>query len=107
MIVKNQEAAEHPADPGVFRKILSYAPGMMAVEMRFEKGAAGALHNHPHEQIGYVVRGRFELTLEGKMHLLATGDSYYVKPDAVHGVVALEDGVLLDVFSPMRQDFLL
>jgi quercetin dioxygenase-like cupin family protein len=106
VIVKNLEASEHPADPGVVRKVLSYAPGMMAVEIRFEKGAVGALHSHLHEQIGYVVNGRFELTLEGETHRLTAGDTYYVKPEAIHGVVALEAGVLLDVFSPMRQDFL-
>ena len=106
MIVRNQEVTATGADPGVTRKIMSYAPGMMAAEMQFAKGAVGAMHSHPHEQIGYVVSGRFELTLDGAVHAIATGDTYYVRPDALHGVVALEDGLLLDVFCPMREDFL-
>ena len=106
MIVKNQEVTAVGADPGVTRKILSYAPGMMAAEMRFAKGAVGAMHSHPHEQIGYVVSGRFELTLDGTVHAIAAGDTYYVRPGALHGVAALDDGLLLDVFSPMREDFM-
>jgi quercetin dioxygenase-like cupin family protein len=94
------------AEPGVTRKVLSHAPGMMACEISFEKGAQGSAHAHPHEQIGYVVRGRFLLTLDGETVEVVAGDTYYVRPNAVHGVVALEPGVLLDVFTPRREDFL-
>ncbi len=106
MIIHRNEVTARPADPGVTRRILSYAPGMMAAEMEFVKGAVGALHSHPHEQIGYVVSGSFDLTLDGETRTLSAGDTYYVRPGAVHGVLALEAGTLLDVFSPMREDFL-
>jgi quercetin dioxygenase-like cupin family protein len=53
-----------------------------------------------------VLRGRFELTLGNEKTTLETGDTYYVPSNTVHGVVALEDGILLDVFTPQRQDFL-
>ena len=80
---------------------------MMAVEVYFEKGAIGAPHQHPHEQIGYVIKGSIEYQEEGLgKKILVAGDSYYVAPNKVHGVVALEETVLLDVFTPMREDFI-
>jgi len=92
--------------PGVTRQLLARGGGMMAVEFTFRQGSVGALHHHPHEQIGYVVSGRFEFTMDGNVTVLGPGDTYYVRPDAVHGVVCLEDGALLDVFTPQREDFL-
>jgi len=78
----------------------------MTAQFSFEKGAVGSPHTHMHEQVGYVLRGRFELTLGNEKTTLETGDTYYVPSNTVHGVVALEDGILLDVFTPQRQDFL-
>ncbi len=91
---------------GVTRKVLASGGSLMTVEFHFDQGAVGALHSHPHEQVGYVVSGRFEFTLEGKAAILSAGDSYYVPSGAVHGAKALEEGVLLDVFTPQREDFL-
>jgi len=91
---------------GVTRKILASGGTMMTVQFSFEKGAVGTPHTHVHEQVGYVLRGRFELTLGSDKTTLEMGDTYYVPSNTVHGVVALEDGVLLDVFTPQRQDFL-
>jgi len=91
---------------GVSRKILASGGAMMTVQFAFEKGAVGTPHTHPHEQVGYVLQGRFELTLGNDKTTLEAGDTYYVPSNTVHGVVALEDGVLRDVFTPQRQDFL-
>jgi quercetin dioxygenase-like cupin family protein len=91
---------------GVQRRVLASGGGMMTVEFRFAKGSVGALHSHVHEQIGYVVSGRFSFTLDGRTQTLGPGDSYYVPSNVVHGCEALEDGVLLDAFTPQRQDFL-
>lgn len=90
---------------GVTRKILSYSENLMSVELKFEKGAVGALHKHPHEQIGYIVSGKLELLGGEEKVVLETGDTYYMAPDEEHGVIALEDTVLLDIFTPMRMDF--
>lgn len=91
---------------GVTRRILASGGTMMTVQFSFEKGAVGTPHTHVHEQVGYVLQGRFELTLGNDKTTLEVGDTYYVPSNTVHGVVALEDGVLLDVFTPQRQDFL-
>lgn len=91
---------------GVSRKILAHSENLMAVEVEFEKGAVGALHKHEHEQISYVLKGSFKVTINGEESILNVGDTYYTAPNEEHGVIALEDGVLLDIFTPERKDFL-
>jgi len=106
MYTENKNVTAQDLGGGVTRKILSYSKNLMAVELQFQKGAVGAKHSHPHEQIGYVISGRLVYQEEGcEDKVLQTGDTYYVKPDAVHGVEILEDTKLLDIFTPMREDF--
>ena len=93
-------------DDGVERKVLGYDGSLMMVCVRFRQGAVGTLHHHVHRQVSYVAAGSFEVTIDGEKQILGVGDCYFVKPDLVHGVVALEDGLLVDVFSPAREDFL-
>lgn len=90
---------------GLTRQILGYDEGLMLVRVRFDRGAVGALHSHPHRQVTYVEAGRFEVEIEEQKEVLAAGDSFYARPDAEHGVVALEAGTLVDVFAPAREDF--
>ena len=78
----------------------------MAVEVSFEEGAVGALHTHRHVQISYVLEGKFEFELDGKKTVIGKGDTYYTHPNAPHGVKCLEAGILLDIFTPRRDDFL-
>jgi quercetin dioxygenase-like cupin family protein len=94
------------AEPGVRRKILQAQGGLMLMEVRFAAGAAGYEHSHIHEQISYCVAGRFEYSLDGRTLRLAAGDSVYVPGNARHGAKALEAGVLVDVFTPVREDLL-
>ncbi|MCD7955699.1 MAG: cupin domain-containing protein [Lachnospiraceae bacterium] len=91
--------------PGVVRKILAYTDELMIVENQFEAGAVGALHHHPHTQITYVVSGQFEFEINGEKRIVNAGDSMLKKDGIVHGCVCLQKGVLLDIFSPMREDF--
>lgn len=106
MISLHQQVIAKDLGNGCRRKVLATGGGLMTVEFHFDKGAIGALHSHPHEQVGYVVAGRFRFTMEGKDTLLTVGDSYYVPSGVVHGAEALEEGILLDVFTPQREDFL-
>ena len=91
---------------GVSRRILAHDADMMAVEVSFEEGAVGALHTHPHVQISYVLEGEFEATLGDETKIIRKGDTYYTTPDLPHGVVCKKRGVLLDIFTPERRDFL-
>ncbi|MBO7150407.1 MAG: cupin domain-containing protein [Clostridia bacterium] len=91
---------------GVKRKILAYGDALMQVEVHFEKGAVGAMHSHPHSQLTYVLSGKFEFTIDGETKIVSKGDALYKTPNVVHGCVGLEEGVLLDTFNPLREDFL-
>ena len=91
---------------GVSRRILAHDADMMAVEVSFEEGAVGAVHTHPHVQISYVLEGEFEATLGDETRIIRRGDTYYTTPDLPHGVVCKKRGVLLDIFTPERRDFL-
>lgn len=88
------------------RKIMSYSKDLMLVKVAFEKGGIGAVHKHPHLQISYIASGVFEITIDGETKLLKEGDVYFVPSDILHGAVCIEDGVLVDVFNPMREDFI-
>ena len=94
------------AEPGVRRRILQAQGRLMLMEVQFAADAAGYEHRHPHEQISYCVAGRFEYSLDGRLHLLSAGDSIYVPGNVRHGAKALEPGTLLDVFTPLREDLL-
>jgi quercetin dioxygenase-like cupin family protein len=90
---------------GVKRKVMSYDQNVMMVKVAFETGGIGALHSHYHTQMSYVESGSFEMTIGEKKGILKAGDGYYIPPHVVHGALCLEAGVLIDVFTPMREDF--
>ena len=91
---------------GTSRRILTWNDQLMAVEVAFETGAVGSEHTHPHTQCSYVLSGRFSDSVEGEAVELGVGDSIVVPSGLPHGTVCLEKGVLLDVFTPLREDFL-
>ncbi len=105
MFTKNADIPYTDLGGGVKRKILSYDEKMMAVEVHFEKDAVGAMHTHPHTQISYVLEGEFRATIGNEVRVIVKGDTYVTAPNEPHGVVCLAKGVLLDVFTPMREDF--
>jgi quercetin dioxygenase-like cupin family protein len=94
-----------PAGEGIRRKVLTYTSDVMMVRVAFQAGAVGTPHSHPHIQCSLVETGVFDVTIAGRTERLKQGDSFLVPPNAVHGAVAIEAGVLLDVFTPMREDF--
>ncbi len=101
-----QDCPAQVAGKGMTRQLLGYDPTLMVARVTFELGAVGEMHHHPHTQVTYVESGRFDVTIDGKTRTLSGGDSFYVPPNADHGAVCTEPGVLLDVFSPAREDFL-
>lgn len=104
-ITENTTAWENVA-PGMKRKIMSFDDHLMLVKVVFEAGGIGVLHQHVHSQTSYVESGEFEVTIGDETKVLRTGDVFYVQPNVIHGAKALTDGVLLDMFSPVREDFL-
>jgi quercetin dioxygenase-like cupin family protein len=78
---------------------------MMCVENYFDEGAVGSVHSHPHTQITYVASGRFRFTIGDETHEVTKGDTLLKQDGVKHGCVCLEKGVLVDFFTPMREDF--
>ncbi len=92
---------------GMKRKIMPWTDDLMGVCVRFEKGAVGKAHAHDiHTQIGYIAAGSFEVEVDGVKKILKAGDAYLAKKNVPHGAIALEEGsVIVDVFTPKRDDF--
>ena len=91
---------------GQKRRILAHTPEMMTVEAHFSVGACGKLHTHPHLQMTYVLSGKFRFQIEDRFVEVGPGDSLAFPSGIPHGTVCLEEGILLDSFSPAREDFL-
>lgn len=108
MIVEYEKVAETRLSDKNVRRVLSYGEQLMLVEFRFAKGGIGTPHQHAeHDQVGYIVKGSFELTVGDETKIVRQGDSYYAPKNTLHGVVALEeDSVIVDAFTPYRADFL-
>jgi quercetin dioxygenase-like cupin family protein len=106
VFIENREIPCEEVDKGMKRKIMAYDDKLMVVKVEFEKDGVGVLHQHYHSQITHVESGRFEVQINGEKRILSAGDAFYIPPNVMHGAVCLEAGVLIDVFSPMREDFI-
>jgi quercetin dioxygenase-like cupin family protein len=96
-----------PTGDGVTRQVLADSPELMTVAFRFaHAGAAGAPHHHPHVQSTYVQSGRFRFTVQGQSFDVGADDAFVIPSGVVHGCVCLEPGLLIDGFTPRRDDFL-
>ena len=106
MFAFNQVKDGEPCGEGVSRKILGRGGNMMMVEVTFQNDAVGLPHQHIHEQVCYIAKGRFEFVVEGERRLVRQGDSIYIPSNAEHSCHALEDSIIVDIFTPQREDFL-
>lgn len=106
MFVFNDKIKKEECEIGVTKKVLAYSSKLMMTEVCFEKGAIGKIHSHPHLQITYVAKGSLEFTIDEETKVVKQGDSLYMSSNSTHGVKALEDSILVDVFNPMREDFI-
>jgi quercetin dioxygenase-like cupin family protein len=104
--IENERIPWEEVEAGIHRKIMAYDEKLMLVKVRFEAGRIGTLHKHHHSQITHVESGIFEIAINGDKKILKKGDAYYIPPHVIHGAVCIEAGVLIDVFSPLREDFI-
>ena len=91
---------------GISRQLFGYNDSILMVRVEFDAGAVGEIHTHPHSQVSYVESGEFDVYIDGTTTRLCAGDSFYIQPHLDHGAVCTKAGVLIDVFSPVREDFL-
>jgi quercetin dioxygenase-like cupin family protein len=92
--------------PGIKFKTLVYGEKTLLGEFRLAKGAVIADHAHPHEQTGYLVKGRVVFTMGQERIIVEPGDSWCIPGDAKHSAEAIEDSLLIEVFSPVREAYL-
>lgn len=106
MLVEDKEIDWVDLGGGIKRKVMAYNPDMMIVKVAFEAGGIGVVHRHIHTQASYVESGEFEITIGKETKLLKGGDVYFVPSDILHGAICIKSGILIDVFNPLREDFI-
>jgi len=104
--IKNSDIPVEEVAWGMTRQIMGHDTDLMLVRVFFKKDAIGVEHTHPHQQVSYVEKGVFEVNIGGKKEILKAGDAFVVPVGILHGAVCLEEGILIDTFSPAREDFL-
>lgn len=103
--IKNADVPVEQIDEKLSRQIMGYDTDLMLVRVFFKEGGIGYAHKHPHQQVTYIEKGKFEVTVGDKTEVLVEGDAFVVPSDEMHGATCLEDGILIDTFSPHREDF--
>ena len=106
LFLKGSEEEREKVDEGIVRQILGFDDSLLLARVSFENGSIGYTHAHPHSQVAYVESGVFDFSIDSETRRMEAGDCVYIPPDAQHGAVCIEAGVLLDFFSPVREDFL-
>jgi quercetin dioxygenase-like cupin family protein len=91
---------------GIKRKTLVYGDNTLMTEFLLEKGKVLPAHKHPHEQTGYLVSGEIILTIGKEEFKASPGDSWVIPGNIEHGAKIIEDSVAIEVFAPLRQDYL-
>ena len=106
MFLKHGKSGYRPAVEGVEMKTLVYGEKTLMTEFLLKKGSTIPVHAHPHEQTGYLLKGRIRFTIGSEETEALPGDSWCLPGDVEHGVEVLEDSVVIEVFSPVREEYL-
>ena len=105
MITKKADAVKRQFK-GVNFDVLAVGQKTMITKMNFNAGDSVPLHSHPNEQCGYVISGKYLLKLKAESHILTEGDTYSIPENMEHALEVLEQGNIIDFFTPPRQDYL-
>lgn len=106
MFEKHSESGYRFASKGIEQKTLVYGRKTLMTEFLLRKGSTLPRHTHPHEQTGYLVKGHIRLSIGTKKCGAQAGDSWCIPGGVEHGVEIIEDSVAIEVFSPVREDYL-
>jgi quercetin dioxygenase-like cupin family protein len=105
MITKSENAKKR-AFKGVSFDVLAVGQKSMVTRMNYKVGDNVPLHSHPNEQSGYVISGKYQIIYQDINETLYPGDSYSIPEDVLHSWEVIEAGEVIDVFTPIRQDYL-
>jgi quercetin dioxygenase-like cupin family protein len=106
MLTKRDEDDFGTVAPGISMRTLSFGSRTLMTEFRLLHGHTLPMHSHPQEQTGYLVSGHITLTIGGRAHDVLPGDSWCIAGGLEHGAEVLQDSVAVEVFSPVREDYL-
>jgi quercetin dioxygenase-like cupin family protein len=106
MFCKSCDDGYRTLAPGITIKTLTYGRNTLFTEFRLKAGCTLPHHSHPQEQTGYLVSGSIRLTIGDEVHEVGPGDSWNIPSDVSHGADIMEDSVAIEVFSPVREDYL-
>ncbi|MGB9499159.1 MAG: cupin domain-containing protein [Dissulfuribacterales bacterium] len=91
---------------GVEQKTLVYGENTLMTEFLLKEGADLPIHQHPHEQTGYLVKGKLKMFIGEKEFVAESGDCWCIGGDIKHGAKAIEDSVAVEIFSPVREEYI-
>jgi quercetin dioxygenase-like cupin family protein len=106
VVVSHAEGKESQPEAGLTRRVLACNDKLLVAEHTMVKGWVGTVHSHPHDQVVYIVRGHLRVSCAGKMFEVRDGDTFAVRGGVQHGASALEDSLVVDVFTPCREDYI-
>ena len=106
MFQKHDESGYSVAAPGIEIKTLVYGSKTLMAEFLLTKGHLLPQHSHPHEQTGYLVKGHIRLIIGSEERDIGPGDSWCIPGGIEHSAKIFEDSVAVEVFSPVREDYL-
>ena len=106
MFQKKSAVEYKPVLDKIKMKTLVHGEKTLMVKFQMEKGALLPRHSHPHEQTGYLISGKIELTIDGETFPVEPGDSWSIAENIEHSAAIREDTVAIEVFSPIREDYL-
>lgn len=105
IVTQNDSPQVAMAVPGLYRRTLATGERMMVCEIFIERETTVPQHSHMHEQCGYVLSGKITFTIGEREYTLLQGDSYSIPGDMLHSATAHDDTVLVEIFSPPREEF--
>lgn len=106
MFQKSSRLGYAVALPGIELKTLVHGEKTLMTEFLLEEGRQLPKHSHPHEQTGYLIKGHIRLTIGAKDYDVLPGDSWCIPGEVEHCAEIIEDSVAIEVFSPLREDYL-
>jgi quercetin dioxygenase-like cupin family protein len=106
MFRKKDEGEKRQLLDGVLLKTLVHGEKTLMAEIRLSEGAKIPPHTHPHEQTGILISGKLRFNISGELFDAEPGDSWCIHGGIEHGVEILEDAMVVEVFSPVRKDYL-
>jgi quercetin dioxygenase-like cupin family protein len=106
MFSSQNQARYRELMPGIEIRTRVYGEKTLMAEYRLKQGSRLPEHSHPHEQTGYMVSGRLRLHVGDEVFDAGPGDSWCIAGNVSHWADVIEDCIAVEVFSPVREDFL-